>query len=301
MRGGDDIIVLSSYNTPISRRHFLNRQEYFKNDVGAPLAAPAGGSPANGQLASPADGQETAERTNALPTDEQQNFIIHHSYYYDSPPEWLGQPFLDEAEYLKSVNEKAYRHEYLGEAVGEGGNVFENVIIKRFEADDHKKIRESERYYFGVDWGYFPDPWAYVKCCYIKKERSLYIIDEAIAYKKSNRETAEILLKDKNLTKDDMIICDSSEPKSVTDYMSFGLYARGAEKGGGSVGYSMRWLQGLNGIIIDAHKCPNAAKEFSEYEYERDADGEIISGYPDKNNHFIDATRYATNLLWRRE
>jgi len=302
MRGGDDIIVLSSYNTPLSRRHFLNRLE-----EQSPLP------PFNkGGLTGAGTGVLTGAGTR---TDK----IIHHSFYYDVPREWLGQPFIDEAEYLKEINEKAYRHEYLGEAVGEGGNVFENVTVKRFEADDYAKIREAERFYFGVDWGYYPDPWAYVKCCFIKKERRLYIIDEAVAYKKSNRETAEILIKDKGLYRDDMVICDSSEPKSVTDYISFGLYARGAEKGsishnnksgglsggngsgGGSVGYSMRWLQGLNGIIIDARKCPNAAKEFGEYEYERDADGEIISGYPDKNNHFIDAVRYATNLLWRRE
>ena len=97
-----------------------------------------------------------------------------------------------------------------------------------------------------------------------------------------------------------MIICDSSEPKSVADYINYGLYAIGAEKRSGSVAYSTRWLQGLNGIIIDAQQCPAAAKEFSEYEYERDASGEVIPGYPDRNNHFIDAVRYATNLLWRR-
>ena len=268
MRGGDDIIVLSSYNTPISRGHFLNREETCQS----PLF--------KGGLT---------------------NRIIHHSFYYDSPAEWLGQPFIDEAEYLKETNEKAYRHEYLGEAVGEGGAVFENVTAKRFEADDHKKADGADSFYFGVDWGFYPDPWAYVKCCYIAKERRLYIIDEASAYKKSNHATAEILLKEKKLTRDDMIICDSSEPKSVTDYINFGLYARGAEKGAGSVGYSMKWLQGLSEIVIDTQNCPNAAKEFLEYEYEKDADGEIISGYPDRNNHFIDAVRYATNLLWRRE
>jgi PBSX family phage terminase large subunit len=260
MRGGDDIIVLSSYNTPISRRHFLNREE----------------------------------------TQNSPGRIIHHSYYYDTPKEWLGQPFLDEAEYLKSINEKAYRHEYLGEAIGEGGNVFENVTVKNLTEDELEIIRGSDRFYHGADWGFYPDPWAYVKCCYDPVGHRLYIIDEACAYKKTNQETAGILLREKNLTKDDMIICDSSEPKSVADYIDVGLYARGAEKGAGSVSYSMRWLAGLSAIIIDAEKCPRTAKEFSEYEYERDKDGEVISGYPDKNNHFIDAVRYAANLLWRR-
>jgi len=285
MRGGDDIIVLSSYNTPLSRKHFLNRLE-----TGTESPVSFADTPF----------EKGADKNKPNKFDKTDR-VIHHSFYYDSPVEWLGQPFLDEAKYLKEVNEKAYRHEYLGEAIGEGGNVFENVIVKRFDSGDHKKIQESERFYFGVDWGFYPDPWAFVKCCYYKKERALYIVDEAMAYRKSNRETFEILSKEKFLTKDDLIICDSSEPKSITDYMSFGLYARGAEKNSGSVKYSMKWLQGLGKIVVDTQKCPNAAKEFSEYEYEKGADGEIISGYPDQNNHFIDAVRYATNLLWRRE
>ena len=51
---------------------------------------------------------------------------------------------------------------------------------------------------------------------------------------------------------------------------------------------------------MDPRRTPEACKEFTEYEYERDKDGNVISGYPDKNNHFIDATRYATEPIWKR-
>lgn len=61
-----------------------------------------------------------------------------------------------------------------------------------------------------------------------------------------------------------------------------------------------KWLQSLREIIIDNVRCPVAAQEFMEYEYERDKDGEVISGYPDGNDHTIDATRYATNSIWKR-
>ena len=61
----------------------------------------------------------------------------------------------------------------------------------------------------------------------------------------------------------------------------------------------MKWLQ-TRTIVIDPKRTPNAYKEFSEYEYERDKDGNVISGYPDENNHLIDACRYATESLWRR-
>ena len=98
-----------------------------------------------------------------------------------------------------------------------------------------------------------------------------------------------------------VLIADSSEEKSVSDYCAFGVRCRGAEKGPGSVNYSMKWLQSLPKIVIDPERCPDTAKEFLEYEYERDAKtGEVLEGYPDLNNHHIDAVRYGTNRIWKR-
>ena len=45
--------------------------------------------------------------------------------------------------------------------------------------------------------------------------------------------------------------------------------------------------------MIDRRRTPHAYDEFVGYEYERNKEGEIISGYPDANNHLIDAVRYA--------
>ena len=60
----------------------------------------------------------------------------------------------------------------------------------------------------------------------------------------------------------------------------------------------MKWLQGRK-IVIDRCRTPNAAKEFESYEYDRDRNGNFVSGYPDKNNHSIDATRYALERVIR--
>jgi phage terminase large subunit len=51
--------------------------------------------------------------------------LCHKSTYLQAPVEWLGEQFLAEAEYIKETNEREYRHEYLGEAVGSGGEVGE--------------------------------------------------------------------------------------------------------------------------------------------------------------------------------
>ena len=68
---------------------------------------------------------------------------------------------------------------------------------------------------------------------------------------------------------------------------------RTAVKGPGSVEHGITWLQNLEEIIIDGTRCPNAAREFNEYELDRDSRGELKADFPDKNNHTIDAIRYA--------
>ncbi|MDR2898755.1 MAG: PBSX family phage terminase large subunit, partial [Clostridiales bacterium] len=226
MRGGENIIVLSSYNTPLSKRHFLNE------DI----------------------------------LEDRENRIIHHSFYYDSPREWLGQPFFDEAEHLKKVNEKAYSHEYLGEATGTGGNVFENITVREIEDTE---IKDFDRLYFGLDWGWYPDPTAFIKCYYNAEKRSLYILDEFGVHKMNNEKIAGILA-EKGVGPEDMLICDTNDKKSIADLNAFGFYARPAEKGANSVNYGIKWLQGLTEIVIDPKRTPLALKEFVHYEYDRD-------------------------------
>ena len=59
----------------------------------------------------------------------------------------------------------------------------------------------------------------------------------------------------------------------------------------------MKWLQGRT-IVIDRRRTPEACREFSGYEFERDRDGNFISGYPDRDNHTIDAVRYALERMY---
>lgn len=222
--------------------------------------------------------------------------LIHHSDYRSVPREWLGQRFLDDALYLKSVDPGAYEHEYLGAANGTGGAVFCNVENRPLTDEE---ISVFDRIYDGVDWGYYPDPFAYNRVYFDAARRDLYIFREATMYKSGNQKTADKLL-ELGVRPDDKITADSAEPKSVSDYRSYGLNCRGAEKGPGSVEYGTKWLQSLVHVYIDADRCPDTWREFTEYEYERNKDGEIISGYPDANNHHIDAVRYALEPVWRR-
>ncbi|RRC91662.1 PBSX family phage terminase large subunit [Erysipelotrichaceae bacterium OH741_COT-311] len=224
------------------------------------------------------------------------NRLVHKIDYRSVPAKWLGVPFIEEAEFLKEINPIAYEHEYLGEANGTGGNVFENIVIRKITDEE---IKEFDRIGNGVDWGWYPDPFAYNRAHYDSARLTLYIFKEFRANKMSNEKTAQEL-KEKYIEEGEIVICDSAENKSIGDYRTYGIAARAAEKGPGSVDYSMKWLQSLKAIVIDDERCPHTATEFIEYEYERDKEGNIITGYPDKNNHHIDAVRYATNPIWKR-
>lgn len=222
--------------------------------------------------------------------------LVHHSTYLTTPPEWLGHRFIDDAEHLKSVNETAYRHEYLGEVVGSGTQVFENLDIASIS--DYQ-IAQFDRILSGVDWGWYPDPFAFNRMHYDAGRKTLYIFDEVTRRRTSNRDTAELVKQ--RIAPGELVTADSAEEKSCEDYRSYGIRCRGAEKGPGSVSYSMKWLQSLEHIIIDPERCPDTVKEFTEYEYERDdKTGDVLPGYPDLNNHHIDAVRYATNRIWKR-
>ncbi len=221
---------------------------------------------------------------------------VHHSTYLDVPGDWLGEAFIREADHVKNTNPKAYKHEYLGEAVALGGLVFDNLVLRAITDDE---IAVFDRILHGLDWGFTIDPASYGKMHYDAARSTLYIFNEYRGWKEGNRVLYDHIL-ETGYDPKQLIIPDSAEPKSIADFRSYGAFVRGAEKGPDSVRYSMKWLESRVKIVIDPVRAPYHAEEFSNYEYEQNKDGEFISAYPDKNNHAIDDTRYATNLIWRR-
>lgn len=222
--------------------------------------------------------------------------LVTESTYLDIPKKWLGKTFIEEAEFLKETNPDAYENEYLGVANGSGGSVFDNITIREITDDE---ISGFDHVLNGIDWGWFPDLYAFARVHYDRARLRLYVWQEYTCNKRSNRQTADELIR-MGITGNDLLTCDSAEKKSIGDYKSYGLLARAAEKGPGSREYSYKWLQSLREIIIDNVRCPVAAQEFMDYEYERDKEGNIITGYPDGNDHMIDAVRYATERIWKR-
>ena len=214
------------------------------------------------------------------------DMLVHKSTYLDVPKNWLGEQFFLEAKYLKKLHINQYNHEYLGEVTGTGGEIFDNLEVVKLSDEE---VKSFDNIKCGVDFGFAADAFVYVVCFY--HNNKVFIFDEIYAKGMTNHNAAEKIFEKGFANK--LIVCDSAEPKSINDLRMFGLRVRGARKGPDSIEYGIRFLQSLERIVIDPERCPNVTREFSEYELERDTDGEFKSVYPDKNNHTIDAVRYA--------
>lgn len=214
--------------------------------------------------------------------------IVHHSDYRSVPAEWLGEQFLIEARHLEQTKPEQYRHEYLGEVTGTGAEVFTNITIRPITDEEIKSFDHIKR---GIDWGYGADPFVYITAHFDSKRNRLFIFYEFFRCAAKYDVIANAIRKEN--TQNGTIIAESAEPRSNDELRDRGFHIRTAVKGPGSVEHGITWLQNLEEIVIDGTRCPNAAREFNEYELDRDSRGELKANFPDKNNHTIDAIRYA--------
>ena len=216
---------------------------------------------------------------------EDDEIFVHHSTYLDNP--FISDDFVKRAEAVKLNNPMKYKHTYLGEPIGNGIVPFDNLEIRTIS---NEEIKGLDRFRNGVDWGYGVDPMAFVRWGYDKKKRIIYAIDEFFGVGIKNRELAAFIIS-KNY--DELVICDSAEPKSIDELREYDISATGAKKGAGSVEYGEKWLADLEAIVIDPKRTPNISREFEMIDYATDRDGNALPRLEDKNNHSIDATRYA--------
>lgn len=271
MRGGQLFWDFRTFNPPISRNNWAN--EYAEQaEVNSP------------------------------------NTLVFRNTYLDVPRDWLGEQFIEEAEDLKNKNERAYVHEYLGQAIGTGGDVFPNAedmdMSVLVDTPDGKKPlwQTFDHIYNGIDWGFARDPFRFVRLHFDAKHLDLYIFKEYNTLKTRNEVVFKELYDEQKLvSREEPVIADSAEQKSIADFKAYGAFIRPTEKGAESVRYGIKWLQGLNHIYIDKRTCPLTYWEFVNYEYEQDRQGNFISAYPDANNHSIDAVRYSLFKYWNRK
>lgn len=188
---------------------------------------------------------------------------------------------------LKELEKQDYQY-YRIYALGEWGTIG-NIIYSNWEKQDLSDVKESfDNIYNGLDFGFADDPTAYIRAHLDKKRKTIYIFD---TFASSGLFIDDIAGKLKVRMQNEYVTCDSSEPRSIQDLKRQGVRALAAKKGPGSIEHGIKWLQGHK-LIVD-ERCTELIKELSSYKWKEDKDGNVIAKPVDKDNHLLDALRYA--------
>lgn len=276
-RGKGKHTTIFSYNPPMSTSSWVNKE--FNNITGEILDTSE-------------NNVYTEFEFEVAGVKKKSRQVINHSSYLDviasGHADWLGEIFIAEAEKSKVENEKYYRWAYLGEVIGTDANVFHN--IRDWDGNtDSLSLTEIMR---GLDWGMGgPDPSSYCGWYYDRRNNCIYALDE---YYKSKVSVDVVASKIKEFNKHNFPVqCESAAPILNNQLRNKGINALDVKKGPDSVRAGIKWLQSLNGIYINKYRTPNIYREFTGYEYVIDKDDTITDKLSDKDNHTIDATRYA--------
>lgn len=218
--------------------------------------------------------------------------VVVHANYLDNP--FLPKVLLEEMEYDRERDYEKYLHVWMGQykKVSEA-IVFKNWKVEEFETDSHAEFK------FGADWGFATDPTTLVRC-YFKGEKDLYIDHEAYMVGCEITQLPDLFDSVPDSRKW-FIRADSARPETISHMRNNGFpKVIPAKKGAGSVDEGIEFLRGFD---IHIHpRCENTIKEFSNYQYKVDQKTqEVLPVLLDKDNHCIDAIRYAVEGYTRHK
>ena len=178
--------------------------------------------------------------------------------------------------------------------------VFSNKwIIEDFEAP------KDTHFYFGADWGFSSDPntvnrmfIGYHKdfgdnCLFLDYELNDRPYNEDVRTTSTELKDLPTFWEGMPLIKDYIIKADSARPETISHMCYSGFDVRGAIKGANSVEEGVELIRGFDKVIIHP-RCKNTIFEFGNYKFKVDGrSGQVTRQIVDKNNHHIDAIRYA--------
>lgn len=218
--------------------------------------------------------------TDGSKTYKDNRLSILHTTYRDN--KFLTQ---DDVERLEAETDPYYRDVYV---LGKWG-VLGAVIFKNWTVEDLSDKRKTfDALHNGLDFGFAADPAGGIRVHYDRKNMTVYVLDEIYVKGMTNDLLAVEL---RNMCGGEFVTCDSAEPKSIQELRNYGIRALAAKKGKDSINFGIQWLQKMR-IVIDV-KCLNFKAEIQQYKWKEDKDGNTIPVPIDKNNHLLDALRYA--------
>ena len=217
---------------------------------------------------------------NKIMKDEPDKVCFIKSTYKDNP--FLEQSIIDSIESRKGDGNNNFWRVY---GLGELG-IAEGLVFNNFEQLDFDTERFAQ-YRNGIDWGFSCDPFAFVRCAI--ENDCLYICREIYQQNLLNKDSAPMV---KEIVNNEIVTCDSAEPKSIADFRTYNINCMPAKKGAGSIESGIKFLQSFKKIYIHPN-CPNTYDEFCNYQWKLDKNGDEMPQPVDEFNHAIDSLRYA--------
>lgn len=209
--------------------------------------------------------------------------IVVQANYMDNP--WLPQELRDEMEYDKRRDLDKYAHVWLGGyQQNSEARVFKNWRVEEFERPGGTIHR------LGADWGFSVDPSVLIRCDI--EGHNLYVDYEAYQVGCEIVNLPELFMGVPEAEKWP-ITADSARPETISHMQKNGFpKIRAAIKGAKSLEEGVEFLKSFD--IIVHPRCVHLIDELTLYKYKEDPlTGSILPILEDKDNHVIDALRYA--------
>lgn len=222
---------------------------------------------------------------------------------YDENP-WIDQAFIEEAEAMRDRDYDEYAHVYLGECWTRSDA---QVLNGKWQVDDFTFEQRTDGSwllngvptldvsgpYYGSDWGFATDPTVLVRCFIVGN--TLYVDYEVCRVGLEIRDTAAAFKAVPGADKH-KIFADSARPETIS-HLRQDLNIHPVNKWPGSVEDGIARLRSFDRIMVHP-RCKETIQECRLYSHKVDRlSGIVMPDIVDKNNHCIDALRYALNNI----
>jgi len=211
---------------------------------------------------------------------------VEHLTFQDNPH--LTDPLRQAMEYMRSTDDDAYRHIWLGECRSHSdAQVFRGkFVVEEFEAQPEWSV------FFGLDFGFSADPTAAVRA-YVY-DKVLYIEREVWGLRVDIDATPRLLDGLGEDARKQTIRADCARPESISYLKQHGYSGVvPASKWTGCIEDGIAFIRSFQKVVIHP-RCEHAAEEFRLYSYKVDKlSGNVLPDVKDANNHLVDALRYS--------
>lgn len=209
---------------------------------------------------------------------------------FDENP-WFPAELREEMEYDRQRDPDKYAHVWLGKyRRNSEARVFRNWRIEAFESNLAAEFR------LGADFGFSIDPSCALRC-YVEGRR-IYVDHEAYGLGVEINNLPDLFMAIPDAEKWWMT-ADSSRPETISYLRNHGFpRIRSAVKGARSVEEGIEFLKSYE--IVVHPRCQHLIDELTLYSYKLDSmTGQVTPVLADKDNHMIDALRYAVEGVRR--